>query len=291
MDNKYEGYEKYMDRGTVESRYKYEIESAASNKESKVSKELLDERNAFEKEYKETTDRVSSLIALGGIVATILGVIISTGSAGFWGFMFGLFILGPIIPGAFVGIGKLYEYIREKGLKKQLDSMRQHIKDVEAEIYSEVDENVKKKLESYHRNVNQVVQKVSANPSNIDPMVDHSVEMFKRMISHADSDSSKKFIECNFTYVVTVTDIKYLYDSDYTNPRDDFNFEKQRFRNLQYDYECEGFALALAQAVSNKMKSLYPPNTLNMSTSNVDAKVTIKFKAPNDNFVVARDIF
>ena len=49
MDNKYEGYEKYMDRGTVESRYKYEIESAASNKESKVSKELLDERNAFEK--------------------------------------------------------------------------------------------------------------------------------------------------------------------------------------------------------------------------------------------------
>lgn len=291
MDNKYEGYEKYMDRGTVETRYKYEIKSAASNKESKVSKELFDERKAFEKEYKETTDRVSSLIALGGNVATILGVIISTGSAGFWGFMFGLFILGPIIPGAFMGISKLYGYIREKRLKKQLDSMRQHIKEVEAEIYSEVDENIKKKLESYHRNVNQVVQKVAANPSNIDPMVDYSVEMFKRMISHADSDSSKKFIECNFMYVVTTTDIKYLYDSEYTNPRDDFNFEKQRFRNLQYDYECEGFALALAQAVSNKMKSLYPPNTLNMSTSNVDAKVTIKFKAPNDNFVVARDIF
>ena len=291
MNMNYEGYEKYMDRGTVESRYKYEIKSAASNKESKVSKELFDELKAFEKEYKETTDKVSVLILIGGFVAAILGIIISIKSAGFWGFMFGLFILATIILGVALGVWHLYGYVREKRLKKQLDSMRQHIKDVETKIYSEVDENFKKKIESYHRNVNQVVQKITANPSNIDPMVDHSVEMFKRMISHAVSDSSKKFIECNFTYVVTVTDIKYLYDSDYTNPRDDFNFEKQRFRNLQYDYECEGFALALAQAVVNKMKMSYPPNTLNITIRNVDSKVTMSFKAPNENFVVARDIF
>ena len=121
-------------------------------------------------------------------------------------------------------------------------------------------------------------------------MVDHSVDMFKRMISHADCDSSTKFIECIFEYVVTFNEVKYLYESEYTNPRDDFNFEKQRFRNLQYDYECEGLALALAQAVSNRMRALYPPNTLNISIGNVDSKVKINFKALNENFVVARDI-
>ena len=50
-----------------------------------------------------------------------------------------------------------------------------------------------------------------ANPDKIVKMVDYSVDMFKRMISHTDSSSNKKFIECNFTYVVTATEIICMY--------------------------------------------------------------------------------
>ena len=40
-------------------------------------------------------------------------------------------------------------------------------------------------------------------------MVDHSVMMFERMVSHADSASNRKFVETDFTYKVEVFGICY----------------------------------------------------------------------------------
>ena len=286
----YEGYEKYMESGSIENRYKYETESDASKKISKALKEMRDEQKIIESEYNSTTETVSSVILICGIIVAILGILISAGSAGFGGFMFGLFILTNIIIWPTLGIQKLYERKRNKNLKLKLQNIEAEERGKEVRLSNEAREKYNSKIERYHSNVEQTVQRLMANQANINPMVDYSVEMFKRMILHADSNSSKKFIECNFTYVVTTTEIKYLYDSEYTNSKDDFNFEMQRYRNLALEYECEGLALALANVLSDRMKALYPPNTVSITTSNVDAKVTMKFKAPNENFVVARDI-
>ena len=226
------------------------------------------------------------------VICLIATVVVCTSIGGLVGFLKGIAsALGIAVLISIVFL--IWDRIGERNSAKRDKSMEIQIKMEEDMKIRKVDEEVKKRIENalYDKNLQAIYHKLISTPSNIDPVVDYSILIFKRMISHADSDSSKKFIECNFTYVVTAKEIKYLFDSEYTNPRDDFNFEKQRFRNLQYDYECEGLALALAQAVSNKMKLLYPPNTLSITISNVNSRVKMNFKAPNENFVVARDFY
>lgn len=38
------------------------------------------------------------------------------------------------------------------------------------------------------------------------------------------------------------------------------------------------------------MKSLYPPNSINITLSHKDAQVTLRFRGANKNFIPARDI-
>ena len=114
--------------------------------------------------------------------------------------------------------------------------------------------------------------------------------MFQRMISHADSGSNMRFVETDFTYQVVRTGIMYSYQSRYTNPQDDFNFDKQRFRNLNSDTECEGLAQALAKLTIRRMNKLYPTLS-SINVGHVDAEVILHFKMPNSNFVNATDIF
>ena len=139
-------------------------------------------------------------------------------------------------------------------------------------------------------NVKMYAQKVMAKSESIAPMVEHVVGMFQRMISHADAGAHMKFIEADFTYQVINSGIKYSYQSRYTNPQDDYDFNKERYRDLNSPAECEGLAQALAKLVINKMKSIYPPNSINISLNHNDAQVTLHFKGANKNFVPARDI-
>ena len=48
---------------------------------------------------------------------------------------------------------------------------------------------------------------------------------------------------------------------------------------------------AIAKMTMSKMKSLYPPNSLNIMVSHIDAEVTLHFKAANKNYVPPRDIY
>ena len=122
-------------------------------------------------------------------------------------------------------------------------------------------------------------------------MVQHNTGMFQRMVSHADAGSNMRFVESDFTYKVLTKGIVYSYQSRYTNPQDDYNFDKQRFRKLNSNTECEGLAQALAKLTIKKMMSLYPPNSLHITVSHIDAEVTMHYKAANKNFVATRDIF
>lgn len=157
-------------------------------------------------------------------------------------------------------------------------------------IYAEADRRTMQQIRQYESEVDTYHKKVLNNASTIKEMVDHVTMMFQRMVSHADASAHKKFIETDFTYVVRKTGISYNYQSNYTNPQDDYNFEKQRFRDLHTDAECEGLAQALAKMTIKQMKSNYPPNSLSISVSHNDAAVTMHFKSANKNFVVARDI-
>lgn len=157
--------------------------------------------------------------------------------------------------------------------------------------YDEADRRTQHDIDQYDAEVKRNCQAILKKADTFGPMVDHAVNMFQRMVSHADAGSNRKFVETDFTYKIELYGICYKYQSSYSNPKDDFNFDKQRYRNLTTREECEGLAQAVAKMVMSKMKSLYPPNSLNITVSHIDAEVTMHFKAANKNYVPPRDIY
>lgn len=157
--------------------------------------------------------------------------------------------------------------------------------------FTEADQRTVQQINAYDNEVKQYCQRILQKSDAISSMVQHNTNMFQRMVSHADAGSNMRFVESDFTFKVQTTGIMYSYQSRYTNPQDDYNFDKQRFRNLNSNTECEGLAQALAKLTIKKMMSLYPPNSLHITVSHTDAEVTMHYKAANKNFVAARDIF
>ena len=192
-----------------------------------------------------------------------------------------LFILFPV---------RIYEHYYNKKIDEQAAAINNNTSAQIRNIYAEADHKTMQQIRQYESEVDAYHKKVLSNTGTIKEMVDHVTMMFQRMISHADSSSHKKFIETDFTYAVRKTGIIFNYHSSYTNPQDDYNFEKQRFRDLHTDAECEGLAQALAKMTIKNMKTLYPPSSLSISVSHNDANVTMHFKAANKNFIPARDI-
>lgn len=157
--------------------------------------------------------------------------------------------------------------------------------------YADADRRTQNDIDRYDAEVKRNCQAILKKPDAFKAMVDHSVMMFERMVSHADSSSNRKFVEADFTYKVEVHGICYKYQSTYSNPKDDFNFDKERYRNLNTREECEGLAQAIAKMTIAKMKSNFPPNSLTITVDHIDAEVTMHFKSANKNYVPPRDIF
>ena len=262
----------------IRTQIKNNILQEGETKKTAIKEELDKSKTEIKKDYVNTDAYLAVVTVLGIVAGSISGLIA--------GMVLGLVVALLVI---FVG-ARVNDVIKNEKYRKKIKNIEAYADNQIKKVDEEVKKQVENEIRAYDDNVKNTYLKIISTPANIDTMIDYSIQIFKRMISHADSDSNMKFIECNFKYIATTTEIKYWYDSEYTNPRDDFNFSKQRYRNLHYEYECEGLALALAQAVSNKMKTLYPPNTLKITISNEDAKVVMNFKAPNENFVVARDI-
>lgn len=213
----------------------------------------------------------------------------------------GVGIAGAVIGQGFV-IGAVIGIIIYIGLNiwvkiqnQNADALKRRLQEeAEREIqnaYTEADKRTVQQINAYENEVKQYCQRILQKTDTITSMIQHNTDMFQRIVSHADAGSNMRFVESDFTFKVILTGIMYSYQSRYTNPQDDFNFDKQRFRNLNKDAECEGLAQALAKLTIKKMMSLYPPNSLHITVSHIDAEVTMHYKAANKNFVAARDIF
>lgn len=168
--------------------------------------------------------------------------------------------------------------------------IQQHAQNEINQVYVMSDQKTLNEINEYDNEVKKYCQKVLSNSNAISPMVDHVTMMFQRMVSHADNRSHMKFIQADFIYEVLTSGIKFYYNSTYSNPRDDYDFNIQRYKNLNSFAECEGLAQALAKMTMVKMKMLYPPNSMSITISHNDAKVTMVFKGANPNFVPARNI-
>lgn len=230
-------------------------------------------------------------------VLAIAGGIVFAFMAGFTGFIIGA-LIGSTAYGALVykvkqdneALDASKRQIRSEADRKIQELRNNADRQIRA-TYNEADARTQQDINQYDDAVKRNCQNMLKRPDAFSAMVDHAVNMFQRMVSHADSASNKKFVETNFTYKVELYGICYKYQSTYSNPKDDFNFDRERFRNLTTREECEGLAQAMAKMIMAKMKKLYPPNSLNITVSHIDAEVTMHFKAANKNYVPPRDIY
>lgn len=262
---------------TLKEQIRQRNENEARGQESQIQIQLANDINNL---TPKTKYEVTGWLIGGAVLALI------TGTAGN-----GFFAL--VAFAAVVGTWFFLNY-RVKLYNENLDAVRARLQDDAInrirQAYNQADQRTRQEIAAYENDVKMYAKKVLNKADGITPMVDHVVNMFQRMISHADAGSHVKFIEADFSFQVINTGIKYSYQSRYTNPQDDYNFDKARYRALNSPAECEGLAQALAKIVISKMKTIYPPNSLNITLTHNDAQVTLHFKGANKNFVPARDI-
>lgn len=263
---------------TIKEQMRQRNESMAQSRERQIRSQLDEKLNSLT--YKDKCPFYPF-----GVGGCILGVVLGFTDLEFSGFLMGLAI----------GVGVwIVMKLRVKTFNSNIDSEKQRLQDAaDKEIRQEymlADQLTQQEIAAYERDVKMYAQKAMAKSESIAPMVDHAVNMFQRMISHADARAHIRFVEADFTYQVLTSGIKYHYSSRYTNPLDDYNFNKERYRDLSAPAECEGLAQALARLIIHKMKSIYPPNSINISLNHNDAEVALHFKGANKNFVPARDI-
>ena len=263
---------------TVKEQMRQRNEATANSQESQIRIQLNNDINKLT--YKNCVG-ITGFLILGAVI----GIVFAAVGLGFGGFCVGVGI-GVIIWAVVNGSVKSYNSSIDNEKQRLTDAAYGKIRDA----YTAADQKTVREINQYDSEVKQHTQKVMKNRESIRPMVDHATDMFQRMIGHADSSSHMRFIEADFTYQVVRTGITYSYQSRYTNPQDDYNFNRERYRDLNSDAECEGLAQALAKLVIAKMKSIYPANSINITVSHNDARVSMHFKGANKNFVPARDI-
>ena len=262
----------------IKERFRINNEAIAKNKEIQIQNKLSQDIAALQTKSKF---KPTWFLVGGGVV----GIIIAVAGVGIAGVVIGLVIGLGIWIGLNVGVSNYNKNLENR--KRELQQRAQ--RDI-FDAYSLADQNTVREINAYDNEVKVYSQKILRNAESISQMVDYVTNMFQRMISHADSGAHMRFIEADFVYQVINTGITFSYQSHYSNPQDDYNFNRERYRDLKSEAECEGLAQALAKLTASKMKTLYPSNSMKISVNHMDAKVTMHFQGANANFVPARDI-
>ncbi len=253
-------------------------EASAREQENQIRARRQEDQNRLRRQV----NIEFSPFGTGGVILGIVFWIVFGSFSYFWD---GLF-LGVI---AYFGL-RIYLRVQHSNNRSLSQRLQDQANNEIRQAYNFADQRTMQEISDYDRDVQMYAQRVQAKAANIMPMADHTVMMFQRMISHADSGRHKRFIEADLTFQVYADKIAYSYTSQYCNPQDDFVFNIQRYRDLSSPPEYEGLAQVLAKLVNKKMKSLYPANSINITLDHNDARVTLHFKGANPNFVPARDI-
>lgn len=277
-----------------------QYESQAVARETQINNKLNIDCNNLQNNARNRINMIQAKPLPSSTPCWVICIILGILFAGFGGF-------GGFLIGAALGVGIYFFWVYKiKQENNSLEEQKRNIqREADAEVgklkqkasneiraaYADADRRTQQDIDRYDSEVKQNCQAILKKPDAFKAMVDHSVMMFERMVSHADSASNRKFVETDFTYKVEVYGICYKYQSTYSNPKDDFNFDRKRYRNLNTREECEGLAQAIAKMIISKMKSKFPPNSLTITVSHIDAEVTMHFKSANKNYVPPRDIF
>lgn len=204
---------------TLKEQIRQRNENEARGQESQIQIQLANDINNLTPKAKY---KVKGWLIGGAVFALITGSAVNSS--------FALVAFAAVI-GTWI-----YLNYRVKLYNENLDAVKARLQDDASnrirQAYTQADQRTQQEIAAYENDVKMYAKKVLNKADGLTPMVDHVVNMFQRMISHADAGSHMKFIEADFYFQVINTGIKYSYQSRYTNPQDDYNFNKARYRDL-----------------------------------------------------------
>lgn len=177
-----------------------------------------------------------------------------------------------------------YEITVKENEKKKLQSQARMEK-----IIAKMAEAARPEVERYDAQADVYTKKALDNAAGIEEMVSYTFDKFSNRIAGQSAAKDVKFIEASLTFEVLPTQIKYSYQSGYSNYVSDFVFKDRRYHDLNNNFECEGLARAIATLVIIRQKAQH--NMAMISMDHMDAKYTLRYKKPNSNFQAAKDIF
>ena len=292
----------------VKEGFRQRNENVAKNQEAQINQTLAQDIQRVRSQTDSDISKLAnpqtakfgdmvSISCFSAIVCAVIGAFV----AGFDGFLMGGFYGFILVLALQIGFNIRAKF-KQKNSASETARLRQEESDKIQQLQMKAQDDIRRQyliadqrtqddITHYDADVKSNCQTILKKADSFKSMVDHTVDMFQRMVSHADSSSNRKFVEAKFIYKVEMYGITYVYQSNYSNSQDDFNFDKERYRNLTTQAECEGLAQAIAKMTVEAMKKKYPPNSLSISVDHVDAEVTLHFKAANANYVPPRDIY
>jgi|GEM_PF-2137868 len=99
-----------------------------------------------------------------------------------------------------------------------------------------------------------LVKRLLGSPNDLGEIADHTYGEIKKRDQGADKGVQVDMIRHHVRYEVKPDRIDYYYDSNYTNPRSSFIFEKNNFKPLGSDAACCAIALALGELVCGLLR-------------------------------------
>ena len=196
-----------------------------------------------------------------------------------------------LILGIGAGLGAwvfMNKRIRDKN--NENERMRQQLRrDASAATsaaYSRADQLTRQQVDAYDGRVKQFRR--ACNATNLSRMADYCASVFMEGLAEAETKASNysQFVQYDFTYNVTLTDIDFMFDGEPVEDRS-FDFLQQRYKNLNDTSEAEGLAAVLMKTILAKLKPRFAGKYAKVTNNHRDALVTIHFSMPNRNFVPA----
>ncbi len=198
----------------------------------------------------------------------------------------GTFLLPPIVFGVIdliiIGVysGKVSSVVAENEAKIK-------------ELYNRLDSELNAEIAKFNREVKKQSVEYLKDKKIMSIVSPNLYGMYKKVYNQADKGSNKSHIIFNFSLEVTPTDILYTYNSGYSNPLGNFNFDRERMQTFDNSpVKREAMACAMTQEFVTRVRKELTPvgKKIDKDSSPVKfehkgRKVTFRFSIANPGYV------
>ncbi len=282
---------------TIESQFKAE---------EKARREKFD---AFQKGEKEDFGKKNESIfivagAIGAVIGFLMDGVLGAIVLGGIGFFLGMVIYNKLIDNYnTLHPHETWDYGAERNRlankNQKIELMEQHIKEDTAKVLSNAEREKKEQIKAYDAQVKSFMEKLSANPKPLMPLLRYSYDRFEEAKAECEKKAGtfEQFIRFDFTVNVNTDAINYRYYQNAINVKTEtkaqasFEFLTYHIHKLQTSQEREAVASMLCYVLRNRMETDYGKHNPSIKMKHDDAIFTIRFEMINPQFIPNTSLF